>query len=157
MIAELDQVELGQVAVDAVLVGPVSVGGEVRADDVRTADIREAQGDDLERILDTALLSLGVLRIEVVAALDLVVEEREVPPKSLRIQLLLVQCPSELVERGLVVLRAGSVVGDRRVGGLRLAIFPHQEEMLGAAELPWVGLTQAGGFACPLLPSFEPL
>ena len=103
-----DQVELREVAVHPVLVGSVSVGGEVRADHFRTADIREAQADDLKGVLDAPLLGLGVLRIEVIAALDLVVEEGEVPLQSLWVELLLVQRPSQLVERGLVVLGAGS-------------------------------------------------
>src|SRR5437016_14675033 len=87
------QVEFSEVAVDSVLVGSMSAGAEVRADHVGTAEIREAQADDLEGVLDAPLLGLGVLRIEVVAALDLVVEEGEVAVQSLVVELLLVQRP----------------------------------------------------------------
>jgi len=155
LIAKLDQVELREVAVDPVLVGSVSVGGEVRAKHVRTADVGEAQADDLEGILDAPLLGFGVLRIEVIAALDLVVEESEVARQSLLVELRLVQRPSQLVEGELVVLRARPAVDDRRVGALRLPIFPRHEEMLGAAELHLVCVSRARIFAGQLLHDFQ--
>ncbi len=62
------------------------------------------EADDLEGILDAALLFLFVRRIEVVAARYLVIEQGEVPVQRFFVELLLVQSPSELVERELVVL-----------------------------------------------------
>ena len=155
LITELDQVELREVAVHPVLIGLVSVGGEVRADHVGPADIREAQADDLKGILDAPLLGVGVLRIEVIAALDLVVEEREVPLQSLLVELLLVQRPSQLVERELVVLGAGPAVRDRRIRALRVPIFPRNEEMLGAAELHLVSEARVRILAAQLLHDFQ--
>ena len=116
----------------------MSAGAEVRAEHVGTAEIREAQADDLEGVLDAPLLGLGVLRIEVVAALDLVVEEGEVAVQSLVVELLLVQRPSQLVERELVVPRATPAVSNCRVRTLRLTIFPCDEEALRAPELQLV-------------------
>src|SRR5262249_49704220 len=124
--------------VAAVLAGRGSVAGEVGADDIRAADVRETEADDLERVLDAPLLGLGVLRVEVIAALDLVVEQREVAVQRLRVELLFVERPAELVERGLVVLRTAAAVDYGRVRALRLTEFPLDEQPLRAPELHFV-------------------
>src|SRR6202021_1652736 len=111
----------------------------------------EAQADDLEGILDAPLLGLGMLRIEVIAALDLVVEECEEAGQSLLVELLLVQRPSQLVERELVVPRAAPAVGNCRVRSLRLTIFLCDEKALRAPELHLVREARARIFTDQLL------
>ncbi len=121
LVPQLRKVVLRELTVDAILVRPVSAGGEVRADCFGAAEVGETQADDLEGVIDAPLLRLRVRGVKVVAALDLVVEQRKVAVQGLFVELLLVQRPSQLVEGELVVLRAAPAIGDRsRVSALRL-------------------------------------
>ena len=82
-------------------------------DDLSAAEIREAQADDAERVGDAALVALLVLRIEVVADRDLVIEQRDVLVQRLVVELLLVERPAELVQGQLVVVGAAPQSDDR--------------------------------------------
>ena len=143
LIPPLLEIELAELAIDAILVGAVAVRREVFADDVGSTEIRETETRDLEGVLDSTLLGGLVLRIEVVAARYLVVEQREILVQGLLVKVLLVQRPAELVERELVVFGGRSDGDDGRVGILGVTVFLAGEEVFGAAELDFIDVAGA--------------
>jgi hypothetical protein len=147
VIAQLRQVVLAEVAVDAILVAALALAREVLLHGFRTAEVREAEADDVERVGDAPLVAFIVLRVEVVADRDLVVEQRDVPMQRLVVHFLLVERPAELVERELVVLGDRAHLDDRLVRALGIAILLAREEVLGAAEMDFVEIlrTRIGG------------
>ena len=96
-------------------------------------------------VSSTRRLESSVRRlIEVVAAGDLVIEQRDVLIERLFVELLLVEGPAELVEGELVELRHGTARGDGAVRLFGVEVATAREEILGAAKLNFVDVARPG-------------
>ena len=138
VVAALRQIELGEVAIHAVFVTAMTVRREVLVDHLGSAEVRETQAHHLQRIVDPLRLFLFVLRVEVVAGRDFVVEQREVLVQRLFVELLLVQRPAELVERQFVERRRAAHRDHGFVGRFCVRVLAPHEEVLAAAEIHFV-------------------
>src|SRR5207244_2620430 len=121
VIAELAEIVLTETRVNAVLIGAIPELGEVFRQGLRPAEVAEAQADHSERIRDTAIIVLIMRLIEVVTDRYLVVEQGNILSQGLLEEVLLVERPSEFIERELVELGGGSQFDDARIGALGVA------------------------------------
>ena len=138
VIAELAEIVLTETRINAVLIGAIPELGEVFRQGLRPAEVAEAQTDHSERIRDTAIIVLIMRLIEVVTDRYLVVEQGNILSQGLLVEVLLVERPSEFIERELVELGGGSQFDDARIGALGVAEASAREEVLAAPELHFV-------------------
>src|SRR5437867_12140977 len=140
VVAQLAEIVLAKTGVNAVLIGAIPELGEELLHGLRPAEVAEAQADHSERIRDTAIAVLIVFLIEVVTDRYFVVEQGNILLKSLLVEFLLVERPSELIESELMVLGGGSQFDDARISAFRVAVAPAREEVLAPPELHFVAV-----------------
>src|SRR5260370_35738520 len=129
---------LAETGVNAVRIGSIPELGEVFRQGLRPAEVAEAQADHSERIRDTAIIILIMRLIEVVTDRYLVVEQGNILSQGLLVEVLLVERPSEFIERELVELGGDSQFDDARIGALGVAEASAREEGLAPPELHFV-------------------